>query len=319
MKIHQKTYNQILKKNKKLCPNHAKVLTHISKHTFLKYCEKCLQEGNINSNEIEDIINKKKVAKKIIEEKARKVEELIKAYEEKLEAVNQIEEFNKKLDNAKKIHEILPSYTGQENFKEKIALIKNLNLFEFLNDTEIEEKLNNLNKKTIEIAYVNAFSSAGIEREKRLLSWSDNNGLWLGNAIIRTQVKYGFSNFEFTFQGDSPLEISAIGLGMSYSQKSFIYYYKVIFEEIGGSKKDFILEKNIDKTDNRITTEFSLDTEGFTLYPRKNYKFEAKYEGLNFYSVRLSNTIMLHQKPIFRIKDDSSSTMFCYMKFNLNN
>lgn len=56
MKIHQKTYNQILKKNKKLCPNHAKVLTHISKHTFVKYCEKCLQEGNINSNEIEDII-----------------------------------------------------------------------------------------------------------------------------------------------------------------------------------------------------------------------------------------------------------------------
>ncbi|OMJ93053.1 hypothetical protein SteCoe_3992 [Stentor coeruleus] len=188
LRFHQSIYNQILKKNHKLCLKHNRKYTNISKFTLIEYCEYCLKQGNINTDEIEDIIYEERVVTQFIEEKTQKVEKLIKAYEGKLEAVDKIEKFDKKIDNAKEIYEILSGYKGYETFEEKLAILQNLDLFEFLDDTEIEDKLTNLDKEKILIGYLNAFSSEGIAREKRLLNWNDKDGVWLGDLLFRTQM-----------------------------------------------------------------------------------------------------------------------------------
>lgn len=316
LRIHQISYNQILNRRQQLCKNHSRVFTHISKSTLAEYCERCLQEGNINSTEIEDISKKENVTQNFIEEKTQIVTKLIEAYEEKLNAINRVEEFYKKVDNAKKIHEALIGGIEQETLIDKIALIKNFNLFKFLEDTELEDKLTNLDKEKSEVAYMRAVSPAGISREKRLINWNDDNGVWLGSILGRVQVASGSTSVEFTFQGNTPLRIVSVGLGMSYSQGSFLYYHRMSFREDGGRKKEFLLEKNVDKIDNRITTEFSLGTEGYTLNPRKKYVFDANYEGLNFYVVVGDSSIVFRQKPIIQFQNTSILSMICYMKFN---
>ncbi|OMJ69819.1 hypothetical protein SteCoe_32359 [Stentor coeruleus] len=315
LRVHQITYNKLLIKNQKLCRTHAMVFTHISKITLVEYCERCLQEGNINFDEIEDIINKENVTQNYIEKKTQMINKLIEAYEENINAINRLEEFYKKIDNAKKIHEALISGIQQETLIDKIALIKNFDLFKFQEGTELEDKLAILDKQKTESAYLLAVSSVGISREKRLINWNNDNGVWLGNTLYRNEVLNDRVFLEFTFQGNSPLKITSVGLGMSYSQESFLYYYQIRFREVGGIKKDFLLEKNVDKVDNRITTEFSLGDEGYTLNPRRKYNIETVYEGLNFYSVLVDSGILFHQMPIFKFEPNFQMSMILYMKF----
>ncbi|OMJ81580.1 hypothetical protein SteCoe_4012 [Stentor coeruleus] len=315
LRIHQSTYARIQRQREEICKVHNDTIRFISNSNLKVYCQQCVNNKDTQNDQLSDINEKESVTIKFIEEKQKLLTNIIKAYEEKAQAIKQLENFYQKVANAKVINEKMTESIEDYSLSEKISLIKKYNLFEFLNDTEIEDKFTNVDKQKTNEAYMNAVSSAGIRREKRLLNWNDNNGIWLGSTLARIELLQTNPTFAFTFQGPSPLILNAVGLGLSYTEKLNVYYSQIIFKERSTNNETvFRLDEEVVKSENRITKEFNLNSEGYILIPGNTYELCATFNYSNLYTIVLAGEISFRE---YRIVPDrnTATSLFCYLKF----
>lgn len=299
----------------KKCIVHNATIKYISKSNLKEYCNQCLHNRDRQNDEVADISEKESVTIKYIEEKQQLIQNIIQAYEEKAQAVKQLENFYQKVANAKIINEKMIDPIEDYSLSDKISLIKKYNLFEFLNDTEIEDKFTDIDKEKTNEAYMNAVSSAGIKREKRLLNWSDDNGIWLGSTLKRYEISQTYPTFAFTFQGPNSLTLSSVGLGQSYTEKLNVYYSQITLKERNTINETvFRINAEVVKSNNRITKEFSLDPGGFILVPGKTYELYSTFNYPNLYTIALAGPISFRE---YRFVPDMNmtSTLLCYLKF----